>query len=86
LQLPRPAPTIQRRAAARDDMALLAAAAAAAMVAGTAGGREKQVYKPPPMGWSSWNHFGMRVSAPLILDMADAFTARGLRQAGYRYM
>ena len=30
------------------------------------------------MGFSSWNHFGMGVTAPLLLDVADAFTSTGL--------
>ena len=38
------------------------------------------------MGWSSWNYLGMRVSAPLLLDTADAFSSTGLRDQGYRYI
>ena len=38
------------------------------------------------MGFSSWNHFGMGVSAPLLLDVADAFVSTGLRSAGYVYI
>ena len=74
--------------------------------------------KKPPLGFSSWNHFGKRtgplelhtvstlsafvadgapgdcvraaagmgVSAPLLLDVADAFVAAGLRDAGCEFM
>lgn len=38
------------------------------------------------MGFSSWNHFGMRVSAPLLLDVADAFKSTGLQDSGYIYI
>lgn len=38
------------------------------------------------MGFSSWNHFSMGVSAPLLLDVADAFVSTGLRDAGYTYI
>ena len=44
------------------------------------------VVRQPPMGFSSWNHFGMGVSAPLLLDVADAFVSTGLRSAGYVYI
>jgi len=38
------------------------------------------------MGWSSWNYRGMRVSAPLLLDTADALSSSGLRSRGYAYV
>ena len=38
------------------------------------------------MGFSSWNHFHMGVTAPLLLDVADAFAEAGLRDAGYVYI
>ena len=44
------------------------------------------VARKPPMGWSSWNYLHMRVSAPLLLDTADAFSAAKLLDAGYRYI
>jgi alpha-galactosidase len=42
--------------------------------------------RKPPMGFSSWNHFGMGVTAPLLLDVADAFESTGLHEAGYVYI
>ena len=43
-------------------------------------------HRTPPMGWSSWNHFGMRVSAPLLLAVADELDSRGLKDSGYVYV
>ena len=40
----------------------------------------------PPMGWNTWNTFGSNISDALIRESADAFVARGFRDAGYRYV
>jgi len=40
----------------------------------------------PPMGWNSWNHFGCDVSETLIMEMADAMVASGMKDAGYEYV
>ncbi len=40
----------------------------------------------PPMGWNSWNKFQCEVSEKLIMEVADAFVANGLRDAGYEYI
>ena len=40
----------------------------------------------PPMGWSSWNTFGLNISDSLILDTAKAMATNGLKDAGYRYV
>ena len=50
------------------------------------GGQALAAVRKPPMGWSSWNYRSMRVSAPLLLDTADAFVSTGLRDAGYVYL
>ena len=42
--------------------------------------------KTPPMGWNSWNKFACDVSEQLILEMADALVATGMRDAGYQYL
>ncbi len=42
--------------------------------------------RTPPMGWSSWNKFGVRVSDQLVREMADAMVKSGMRAAGYRYL
>jgi len=40
----------------------------------------------PPMGWNSWNFFEGRVSESVIMDMADAMVATGMKAAGYQYL
>jgi alpha-galactosidase len=40
----------------------------------------------PPMGWNSWNTFGVAVDEKLIKDMADAMIASGMQKAGYNYI
>ena len=35
----------------------------------------------PPMGWQSWNGFGMQFNASLFRRMASAIEANGLRKA-----
>ena len=42
--------------------------------------------RTPPMGWNSWNKFGCNVSDKLIREVADAISANGMREAGYRYV
>ena len=40
----------------------------------------------PPMGWNSWNKFGINVSEVLIKEMADAMVTNGFVEAGYQYI
>jgi alpha-galactosidase len=40
----------------------------------------------PPMGWNSWNFFEGKVSEKVIMDMADAMAANGMKDAGYQYL
>jgi len=40
----------------------------------------------PPMGWSSWNHFGEKVTAADVKAAADALVESGMRDAGYIYV
>ena len=40
----------------------------------------------PPMGWNSWNTFGWNISEKLVMEIADAFEALGLKDAGYEYI
>ena len=42
--------------------------------------------KTPPMGWNSWNTFGVNINEQLIRDTADAIVASGLKDAGYEYV
>lgn len=40
----------------------------------------------PPMGWNSWNTFGVEINAKMIMDMADIMVASGMKDAGYQYL
>jgi alpha-galactosidase len=64
-----------RIALAATAAALLLPAPAAAALAPT-----------PPMGWSSWNHFGCRIDERTVRETADALVSSGMRDAGYRYV
>ena len=41
---------------------------------------------PPPMGWTSWNHFAAKIDDATVRAQADAMVSSGLRDAGYRYI
>lgn len=40
----------------------------------------------PPMGWNSWNTFGVKIDEQLVMEIADAFVSLGLKEAGYEYL
>ncbi len=40
----------------------------------------------PPMGWNSWNVYGDRVSAEVIVRIAEEMVANGMRDLGYQYV
>ena len=40
----------------------------------------------PIMGWNSWNTFGTKINAQLIMEMADALVEKGYKDAGYEYI
>lgn len=40
----------------------------------------------PPMGWNSWNAFGVNIHEALIRETADRMVSTGLRDAGYVYL
>ena len=42
--------------------------------------------RPPTMGWSSWNTFGLNISESLIRSQANAMVRTGLDKAGYNYI
>jgi alpha-galactosidase len=42
--------------------------------------------KTPPMGWNSWNTFATNITEELAKATADAFVAKGLKDAGYMYI
>jgi alpha-galactosidase len=43
-------------------------------------------FTTPPLGWSSWNHFGRNIDGATLREIADAMAANGLAAAGYRYV
>ena len=59
------------------------AASAAAIIAAPP---PPPMFKPPPLGFSSWNKFGMGITVPVLLEVADAFASSGLQAAGYLYL
>lgn len=40
----------------------------------------------PPMGWNSWNAFGLEINSKIVKSVADSFTTKGLKAAGYEYI
>jgi hypothetical protein len=42
--------------------------------------------KPPTMGWSSWNHFGININEKTVREQADAMIASGMAAAGYQFI
>lgn len=40
----------------------------------------------PPMGWMTWNMFGVNINEQLIREMADAMVDGGFLAAGYQYV
>jgi alpha-galactosidase len=40
----------------------------------------------PPMGWNSWNRFGVNIDEHLVRETAEAMVTSGMRDAGYRYI
>ena len=59
-------------------LVLLAAAAASA--------QSTDVARTPPMGWNSWNHFGLNINDAVIRAQARALASSGLKDAGYEYV
>ena len=41
------------------------------------------VVRTPPMGWNTWNTFGLDINEKLILESAQVLISSGLRDAGY---
>lgn len=40
----------------------------------------------PPMGWNSWNAFGLEINSKIVLAVADSMVSKGLAAAGYEYI
>lgn len=50
------------------------------------GQKFESLAKTPPMGWNSWNTFGTDINEDLVKGVADAFVAKGYKDAGYTYI
>src|SRR5688500_15689789 len=48
--------------------------------------RREPLAATPPMGWNSWNGFGVRVDQTCIRETAEALVSAGLRDSGYTYV
>ena len=42
--------------------------------------------KTPPMGWNSWNAFGLNINSKIVMAVADSMVSKGLAAAGYKYI
>ncbi|MBN1950681.1 MAG: hypothetical protein JW801_05730 [Bacteroidales bacterium] len=40
----------------------------------------------PPMGWDSWNTFGVDIHEDLFRKMVDILVESGMKDAGYQYV
>lgn len=47
---------------------------------------ENGLAQNPPMGWASYNKFGLAVDDKLIRAVADSQVTTGMRDAGYVYL
>ncbi|HMD60617.1 MAG TPA: glycoside hydrolase family 27 protein [Opitutaceae bacterium] len=66
---------------------LACALAIAALSAGAVQAQKPEGLAPtPPMGWNTWNTFGVNCSEILVKQTADAMIADGMRDAGYVYV
>jgi alpha-galactosidase len=45
-----------------------------------------QLAATPPMGWNSYNTFGIDINAQIVMDVADAMVEKGMLAAGYEYV
>jgi alpha-galactosidase len=71
----------------RFSRALARGLSALALVLGQVGvPAAESLAETPPMGWSSWNHFGEEIHEQLIVETIDAMVRNGMRDAGYRYV
>lgn len=47
---------------------------------------QKQLAPTPPLGFMTWNYFGLNISEAAVRSLADAMVETGLRDAGYNYI
>lgn len=46
----------------------------------------KTLAPTPPMGWMTWNYFGVDINETQIKEMADFIVSSGMKDAGYNYI
>ncbi|MBN2274218.1 MAG: glycoside hydrolase family 27 protein, partial [Bacteroidales bacterium] len=49
-------------------------------------GQFPDLAQTPPMGWNSWNAFGLNINSKIVMSVADAMVAKGLKDAGFEYI
>jgi alpha-galactosidase len=49
-------------------------------------GQYPDLAKTPPMGWNSWNAFGLDINSGIVKAVADSMVSKGLAAAGYQYI
>ncbi|MFH1197798.1 MAG: alpha-galactosidase [bacterium] len=49
-------------------------------------GQFPDLAKIPPMGWNSWNAFGLDINSKIVMSVADSMVSKGLAAAGYEYI
>lgn len=47
---------------------------------------DRKLARTPPMGWNSWNAWGMSVSAEKVRQAADAMVEKGLAACGFQHI
>lgn len=45
-----------------------------------------ELAQTPPMGWNSYNAFGIDINSKIVMDVTDAIVAKGMADAGYEYI
>jgi hypothetical protein len=66
-------------------MKVLSLAIATALTIATAAAESPRPLTPI-MGWSSWNHFRIKINEKIILGQADAMASNGMKKVGYSYV
>ena len=49
-------------------------------------GQFPEMARTPPMGWNSWNAFGLNINSAIVKTVADSLVSKGLAAAGYQYI
>ena len=77
---------VARRATADEIAALEAAKIAKLALPPIRDVPDNGLARTPPMGWGSYNRFGLTIDDKLIRSIADALVKSGMRDAGYVYL